>query len=379
MAPVRVLMVIGCMGYGGAETMIMNLYRCIDREKVQFDFLVHKGEHGAYEDEIRALGGRIYHIDKYYIKNLLSYRRQVKDHLAQHPEHKIVHGHIGSSAPVYLGIAKRAGRVAVAHSHNTNATVHDLHALLWRIDSFPTRYIADYFFACSRQAAIDRFGARVAVSDRCRVLYNSIDCERFAFNAEARARVRRELGLAGRFVIGHVGRHTAQKNPIFMLNIMTEMHKLTPEARLLQVGEGEMTAEMQAKCRELGIEGAVIFAGAHGDVEQYYSAMDVFLFPSLWEGLGIVAAEAQTNGLPCVVSDAIPKEADIHAGLYHPVSLAAGPAQWAQELLKYADTPHRQDAPAYARSAGYDSRQAAEDLQAFYLALAEKNDAEQKA
>lgn len=367
--PIRVLMVIGCMGLGGAEAMIMNLYRSIDRSKVQFDFLVHKGVKGQYESEIEKLGGKIYRIDKYNVKNYFSYVRQLKDHFRTHPEHKIVHCHIGSAAAVCLRTAKKFGAYTIAHSHNTKDTSGNLHSVLWRINSFPTRYIADYFFACSEIAAIDRFGKKVADSDRCRVIYNGIDCDRFAFNEENRNYIRKEYRIENNFVVGHVGRHTIQKNPLFMLEIFAEVHKADPTARLLQVGQGEMTEQMKQKCRELNVEKAVIFAGAHIDVEKYYSAMDVFLFPSLWEGLGMVAVEAQTNGLHVISSDAVPKLADIGAGLFHVMNLKQSAKEWAMMALSFKNTERSAEIAEYTCRAGYDINDTAKYLSKFYFAL----------
>lgn len=364
--PIRVLMVIGCMGLGGAEAMIMNLYRSIDRSKVQFDFLVHKGVKGAYEGEIEGLGGKIYRIDKYKVSNYFSYVRQLKEHFKAHPEHKIVHCHIGSAAAVCLRTAKKFGAYTIAHSHNTKDTSGSFHSVLWRINSFPTRYVADYFFACSKDAAKDRFGKKVASSDRCRVIYNGIDCDRFTFSEGYRNDIRKEYGIENNFVVGHVGRHTIQKNPLFLLEVFAEVYKADPTVRLLQVGQGELTEQMKQKCSELGIQGAVIFSGAHLDVEKYYSAMDVFLFPSLWEGLGMVAVEAQTNGLHVISSDTVPPLADIGANLFHVMSLKQSAKDWAREILKYNGTIRNNSAVNIAKSSGYDVNMSAEYLKEFY-------------
>lgn len=370
--PIRVLMVIGRMDLGGAEAMIMNLYRKIDRDKIQFDFLVHNGTEGQYESEIKKLGGKIYHIDKYTVKNYFSYVRQLKEHFRAHPEHKIVHCHIGSAAAVCLKTAKKFGAYTIAHSHSTRNTIKDLHSRLWFLNSYPTRFVADHFFACSKEAAIDRFGKKVAESDKCDILYNGIDCDRFAFNRESRDLVRKELALEKNFVVGNIGRHTPPKNPIFLLEVFSEIYRKDPNARLLQVGQGELTKQMKEKCRELGIEEAVIFAGAHIDVEKYYSAMDVFLFPSLWEGLGMVAVEAQTNGLHVVTSDAVPGLADVGAGLFHPVSFSQPTVKWADEVLKYKDKQHMKYAKECVCKTGYDIHRTAKELTNFYFQVNNK-------
>ena len=371
--PIRVLMVIGRMGLGGAEAMIMNLYRKIDRDKIQFDFLVHKNAHGDYEDEILSLGGKIYRIDKYNVKNYFSYVRQLKDHFRAHPEHKIVHCHIGSAAAVCLKTAKKFGAYTIAHSHSTRDTIKDLHSRLWFINSYPTRFVADHFFACSKEAAVDRFGKKVAESDKCDILYNGIDCDRFTFNRKNRDWVRKELALEENFVVGSVGRHTPQKNPIFLLEVFAEIYRQDPNARLLQVGEGEMTEQMKQKCRELNVEKAVIFAGAHIDVEKYYSAMDVFLFPSLWEGLGMVAVEAQTNGLHVVTSDAVPGLADVGAGLFHVMNLKQSAKEWAVTTLSFKNTDRSAEMAEYTRSARYDINDTSKYLGEFYYALMDQN------
>ena len=345
--PIRVLMVIGRMGLGGAEAMIMNLYRKIDRDKIQFDFLVHKNAHGDYEDEILSLGGKIYRIDKYNVKNYFSYVRQLKDHFRAHPEHKIVHCHIGSAAAVCLKTAKKFGAYTIAHSHSTRDTI---------INSYPTRFVADHFFACSKEAAVDRFGKKVAESDKCDILYNGIDCDRFTFNRKNRDWVRKELALEENFVVGSVGRHTPQKNPIFLLEVFAEIYRQDPNARLLQVGEGEMTEQMKQKCRE-----------------KYYSAMDVFLFPSLWEGLGMVAVEAQTNGLHVVTSDAVPILADVGAGLFHVMNLKQSAKEWAVTTLSFKNTDRSAEMAEYTRSAGYDINGTAKYLSEFYYAMIDQN------
>lgn len=370
--PIRVLMVIGCMGMGGAEAMIMNIYRCIDREKIQFDFLVHKGQSGYYEKEIISLGGRIYRIDKYLVKNYFSYVRQLKRHFSAHPEHKIVHCHIGSSAPVCLRVAKGFGCYTIAHSHSTRDTIRDLHSRLWFINSFFTRFIADHFFACSKEAAIDRFGKRVFESDRCEIIYNGIDCDRFSFNQVNREYIRNKFSLEDNFVVGNVGRHTPPKNPLFMLQVFAEVYKKDSNARLLLVGQGELTEQMRTECRRLGIENAVIFAGAHLDVEKYYSAMDVFLFPSLWEGLPLTLIEAQVNGLNIVVSNAITNFSDIGAGLLHYLSLDNSLEEWADKVLRYGIYKRPKNAEECAILAGWESKKTAKKLELFYRKVKEK-------
>lgn len=370
--PIRVLMVIGCMGIGGAETMIMNLYRCIDRNKVQFDFLVHKGVTGEYESEIEDLGGKIYRIDKYKVINYFSYVRQLKEHFKSHPEHKIVHCHIGSSAAVCLKTAKKFGAYAIAHCHSTNGTKVNLHNILWNIVSYPTRNIADHFFTCSNEAAVKRYGEKIAKSNRCEVIFNGIDCEKFAFNPKCREAIQKEFDLCNCFVIGHVGRHALAKNPIFLLEVFAEVYRMDTSARLLQVGQGEMTEQMKQKCRELGIQEVVIFAGAHLDVEKYYSAMDVFVFPSVYEGLPLTLIEAQTNGLTIFASDTITNDVDLGLGAVHFLPLTQSNEKWAEEILKYKNATRRESADEMSRDSGWDSKDTVVKLERIYCEIYKK-------
>lgn len=374
MEPIRILQVIGAMGSGGAEAMIMSLYRSIDREKVQFDFAVHTMEPQMYDGEIGELGGRIYRFPKFSGKNYGEYRKAWEEFFEKHPEHRIVHGHIGSSAAVYLKIAVKYGRYAIAHSHSTKSTVNPVRTFLWRAASYPTRYIADYFFACSKEAAVDRYGKKAASSDRCKILCNAIDTGKYSYSESRREGIRKGLVPENAYVVGHVGRHTPQKNPMFLLEVFAKIHSRDENARLLQVGGGEMTGQMKQKCRELGIEDAVVFAGVHSDVEKYYCAMDVFLFPSLWEGLGNVVVEAQTAGLHCVVSDAVPALADTKAGLFHSVDLKKTADEWAEQVLSFKGSKRLPDAADYTRRAGFDIAATSEWLQEFYLSVDEKHD-----
>ena len=371
----RVLQVIGAMDCGGAETVVMNLYRNMDRGKVQFDFVVHTRRECFYDREIRRLGGRIYRAEKYNVRNYFAYRGWWREFFRAHPEYRVVHGHIGSSAAIYLREARCAGRYAVAHSHNTNGSGDSfLHRTAWQACSWPTRFAADAFFGCSRQAGLDRYGSRVVNSERYRQFNNAIDGGRFSFSAPARDRIRREYGWENAFVVGHVGRFAPQKNHGRLLEIFREVHDRERSARLLLLGEGPLEGEMRRKCAELGIEGAVAFVGVRADAQDYYSAMDVFCFPSLWEGLGMAAVEAQANGLPCVAAESVPREADIGAGLFESLGLKQPDAIWADALLARRGQPRMRGTEEYLKTAGYDIAGQARWLARFYLAAAERKD-----
>ena len=205
MEPIRILHVIGGMNRGGAETMIMNFYRKIDRNKVQFDFMVNTKEKCDYNDEILSLGGNIYYIPKFNGLNFIQYKMSLRRFFKEHQEHKIIHGHIGSSAAMYLHVANKYNKFTIAHSHNTKNSNKTLKSFLWRVYSYPTRYIANYFFGCSLAAGIDRFGKKVVHSSDFCVLNNAIDSKKFIFSDKTREEVRTDLSIQDKFVIGHIG------------------------------------------------------------------------------------------------------------------------------------------------------------------------------
>lgn len=241
----RVLHVIGKMDRGGAETLLMNLYRSIDRDVIQFDFLVHSPEKGDYDDEIEALGGKIHHLIPFIASNLPRYRSVCcaffKQHQGQYP---IVHGHIGSCAAIYLSEAKRFGSVCVAHSHAQKNSLSTAE-LAFRMLSYPTRNVADYFMACSKQAGIDRFGKAMVASDKFRVLNNGIDVARYACTDAEHEAAKQGTGYSDSVVIGHVGRLTAIKNHRFLIDTFCEFKGMHPSALLFLVGRGPLEEQLK--------------------------------------------------------------------------------------------------------------------------------------
>ena len=364
--PIRILHVIGVMHHGGAETMIMNFYRHIDRTKVQFDFVENEGMFADYDEEIRALGGRIYHCPRYRGRNHFQYVAWWKQFLAEHGgEYKAVHGHIGSTAAIYLKLARDAGLYTIAHSHSIS--FFNLKGVVYQMYAYPTRFIADYFFGCSTLAGITRYGRRVCKDPgKFKMLNNAIETERFAFNAEIRERMRRELGVADKTVIGHVGRFALPKNHVFLLEVFEQIHRANPDTCLLLVGDGELRGKIEEQAAQAGLTGSVIFAGVHNDVSPFYQAMDVFVMPSLFEGLPLTILEVQSSGLPCVISDKIPEECIQSTGLITIRSLEETAEQWAAHILERCTQP-REDHSHEVRDNGFDIVQTAKWLENFYL------------
>lgn len=331
--PIRILHVIGAMDMGGAETLLMNIYRKIDRDEIQFDFVISKNEKCIFEDEIIKLGGKIYRCPKYYIYNFYKYSKWWNNFLIEHNEYRIIHGHIGSSAPVYLSVAKKHGLFTIAHSHATKDNKINIKNIIWRINSFQTRYIADYFFGCSRQAGIDRFGERIVNSNRFDVIKNGIDVDKFRFSQKKREEIRHKYNIKNELIIGNVSRLTYAKNHEFLIDVFKEINRINKTAKLLIVGDGELKQKIENRIMKYNLQNNVILTGTVIDTEAYYCAMDVFCFPSIYEGLGISLVEAQTSGLHCYVSNSIQNEAIVNEQLFHRISLSKKPLTWAEIIL----------------------------------------------
>ena len=390
--PIHVLHVLGGVGLGGAESRIMDLYRQMNREEIQFDFLVHdftvrngfrearrdestEKQRGKtdervrkpqfYDEEIQAMGGHIYVLPKFKGYNYLAYRRAVRDFFAAHREFRVVQGHMTSTAGIYLPIAKKAGvPVVAAHARNAGV-VKGLKGLATRFFRRGLAGKADYCFACSALAGQDVFGGEAMNTGRVKIIHNAIDVERFTYDEKVRQEVRAQLGISDELVLGHVGRFEYQKNHPYLLDVFAAVCKARQGARLLLLGEGEDRAAMEEKCRQLNISDRVRFLGNRRDAERFYQAMDLFLLPSFFEGLPGVLVEAQAAGLRCMVSDTVTREAQA-TDLVTYLSIGEPPVRWAAEIIKQADYERRNTAQEL-RTAGFDVRTQAEGYRRFYL------------
>lgn len=363
--PIRILHVLTEMNRAGAETMLMNLYRTIDRDSVQFDFAVTAEGRCDYDEEILSLGGKIIHYPKYTGKNHFAYKKWWHDFFPAHPEYRIVHGHIGSTASIYLKIAKQYGRFTIAHSHSVGgkATIHDW---LYRIMSFSTRYIADYFLGCSVEAIVSRYGKSIAAqAEKCRVLKNGIDTAQYAFSEEKSHSVRKALGL-GRddLVIGTAGRFTEAKNPFFVVDILAELKTRNPDFRFLWAGAGELKGKVEAYIASRGLQENILLLGVRDDIPALLQALNVFILPSRFEGLPVIGVEAQAAGVPVLCSDRVPRELSISKCVtFLPI---AEPRLWADGIMRESTFRRVPDARADVVKAGYDVRETARWLMALY-------------
>lgn len=363
--PIRVLHVLGNTQLGGAESRIMDLYRHLDRNRVQFDFLVHTEQEGHFEKEIKQLGGRIYRVPRFRLYNWFSYRRAHQRFFSQHHDFCAVQGHITSSAAIYLPVAKAAGvPVTIAHARSAGVD-KGIKGRLTRLMRRDLAQKADYLFTCSRLAGISVFGKKAVEEGRTIFIPNAIDCSAFACNEEVRQRLRRELGLSGQYVIGHVGRFHYAKNHEYLLRIFAALCKNGKrDYALILLGEGGGMEAAKKLAEELGIAERVHFLGNHSNIYDYYQVMDYFVYPSRFEGLPGTMVEAQAAGLRCLMSDAICQEVVV-TELVHAMSIEADPAEWAAYVEKTADydrTSHVEQMQA----AGFDVAAQAEKMMAFY-------------
>ncbi len=366
----RVLHSVSNMARAGIETMLINYYREMDRNQIQFDFLANKPVPGEYDEEIRNMGGRVFVSPGLNPLHFPRYRRFVADLLSENPDIRIVHAHNEAMGYYALQSAKDAGiRVRIAHAHNTQI-IHDYKYPLKLVCKQLLPGAATDYWSCGRDAGIYYYGKKRWNTSGF-ILHNAIDVERFGFRPEVREHQRRQTGLEKCFVIGHVGRFNVQKNHSRLLDIFAAVAKAVPEARLVLIGTGELEQAMKEKAQHLGILDRTIMPGQTADVSDWYQAMDCFVLPSLFEGLPVVGIEAQAAGLPCVFSDRVTDEVLLSPEARR-VSLQADNAEWAAEIMTAMRRPDadRIQGMDIVRRAGYDIHTEARKLQERYLEMA---------
>lgn len=359
--PIRILHIVTYMGRGGLETMLMNYYRNIDRTKVQFDFLVHRMEEADYDQEIKSLGGKIYRLPRlnpWSSRYLGTLNQLFKDH----PEYQIVHSHLDCMAGIPLKVAKKYGvKNRIAHSHN-NSQAKDLKypLKLYYKRNIPKN--ATKLFACGQEA-----GEWMFQRDDFHILNNAIDAKKFRWNPKVSEEYREQLDLKDKFVLGHVGRFAPQKNHDFLIDIFYEVQKKYENSVLLLVGDGELRENIEKKVQDLGIADKVVFLGVRDDVEQLMQAMDVFVFPSLHEGVPLTMVEAQSAGIPCFISDGVPSEC-MKTNIVKQIPLSENPEVWADEIVKEAGNV-KKDTYEQIVAADFDISTNAKWLQEYYESL----------
>lgn len=303
MEPIRILQIVPNMQAGGLESLIMNIYRKIDRNKVQFDFIVHYKEKKHFDNEIENLGGKIYRFSLREDYNLIRYIKDLDAFFKKNKEYKVIHCHMSSIGFLIFLIAKKNGvKVRIAHSHNS-ATPKNLKGALIRLLMLPYKYFSTINYACSYES-----GRYLYNKKTFEIIQNGIDLEKYKFNYKVRNEIRAELNIDDEFIVGHVGRFNIQKNHKYLINMFSELIKVNPKCKLLLIGDGELNSDIKRQISQLGISDNVIMLGVRDDIHKLYQAMDCFCLPSISEGLPLVGVEAQASGLPCYFSDTITKE-----------------------------------------------------------------------
>lgn len=364
MKPIRVLQVVTIMNRGGLETMLMNYYRKLDRDKIQFDFMTNRLERGHYDDEIEALGGRIYRLSPIKPGNYRKYFKELDEFFKEHKEYKVVHSHINENSGFVLKAAKKSGiPCRIAHSHLSDLKLDYKYPFRVYARKNLKGNVSDYF-ACSKRAGEWLFGKEVTESGKVTVLNNAVDIKKFKINEDIRNRVRKDLAIEDKKVIGHVGRFNPQKNHEFLIDIFNEVYKKDKDTVLLLIGDGYLKGKIEEKVKKLELEESVKFLGVREDIPELMQAMDLFVFPSQFEGLAVVMVEAQAAGLKIITSTGVTKESDITNNVEF-IDLKKEPSYWADRIL--SSDFKKNDKTVKMIKNGYDSSHNVKWLSNFYM------------
>ncbi len=362
---IRVAQIIGKWVGGGVEATVMNYYRNIDHSKIQYDFICDEDSTNIPYEEIEKLGGKVILIPPY--QKVFAYQKELKRVLKE-GNYKIVHSHINTLSVFPLRAAKKAGvPVRIAHNHSTtNKAEWKKNLMKQALKPFAKVY-STHYFACTEHAGRWLFGDKEFDNGNVFVMNNAIDLDKFKFDEKIRKKVREELNINDNTtVIGHIGRFMKQKNHEFIVDIFNEYHKRNKNSLLLLVGQGPLMDQIKEQVLNLGLKDSVKFLGQRNDANEIYQAMDLFLFPSLYEGLGMVVVEAQCSGLPCVASTEVPEIAKVTDNMKF-LSLGDKVEVWIDTIFKLLDNYKRKDCSKDARNCGYDIKEKVKKLEDNYL------------
>lgn len=359
----RILQVVHELNAGGMETMLINYQSSLLKSGVYYDYLLF-GEGDFYDSAVRKMGGRIYRTFKYYTKvrffNKI-FNKALRPfsvlRILRNNRYDIVEVH-GSNFMVLHLLKFLQIKHVIVHGHSVDRVYMKTHPFFYpKRFKRETERLANHYFACSLQAAEDQFSSETIEKGSWTFVPNAIDTSKFAFNFSVREKMRNELGFgAEELVVGHVGRFHLQKNQKFLIEIFFQIHQEIQNSKLLLVGKEAEDYSIRDKVKEYKLEDSVVFTGVREDVSELMQAMDIFILPSLWEGLPLVSIEAQISGLPCVCSEAVPPEARI-TELMHIVSLKQGKEDWMKIMLSesvYKQIRNRRSYAEEIKNAGYD-------------------------
>lgn len=368
--PIRIAQVIGKWIGGGVEAVVMNYYRHIDKEKIQFDFICDEDSTNIPYEEIEKLGGKVILVPPY--QKVFQYHKELK-RILKEGNYKIVHSHINTLSVFSLCAAKCAKvPVRIAHSHSTTNKKEKKKNLMKQVLKPFSKLFATDYMCCSELAGRWLFGDKLYDEGKIYLLNNAIDLHKFEYNEKIREEVRKELNIDEEtFVMGHIGRFVEQKNHNFLIDIFAELHKERPNSVLMLVGQGPLQEEMKAKVEQLGLSKSVLFLGQRSDANRLYQAMDVFVLPSLYEGLGMVLIEAQTAGVHCFASTEVPNIAKVTENVKF-LKLVDSSEKWVEEILEisnYQRVGHKEE----VAKRGYDIEEEVRKLERKYGKLIKDN------
>jgi len=364
--PIRVLQIIGLACGGGVEAVIMNYYRHIDKNKIQFDFVVHKGAVKSFVDEAKSMGAKVYEVTP-YTENIFKFTCEIY-RIIKKERYQIVHSNMNSLSAFPLFAAYIAGvEVRILHNHTTDNKAEGLRTWVKRLLRPFAKIFANQYWACSNLAAEWMYGKKAIANNKVTIINNAIDLEQFKFNEQVRIRLRKELGLENCFVVGHVGRFMQQKNHCFLIDVFNKLVQQKQDARLLLIGDGPLKNEIEERVKKLELTEKVVFLGVRTDVASLYNVMDVFVLPSLYEGLGMVVVEAQVNGLPVLVSEAVPNEAKVNCNINF-CNLNKPPAYWRNSIIQISKK-ERFKSSMIVDNNNFDIRYESRNIEKIYLKL----------
>lgn len=366
---VRVLHVFGRLDVGGAESRTIDIYKNINREFVQFDFLVHTDEIGFYEPIVNNLGGKIYRVPRFRLKTALVYIKALNKFFKQHPEYNIVHGHILSTAFIYQWIAKRNGvKYRIAHSRNGNTTHLSIENLIKEVFKRLARFFVTDRFAVSKIAGESAYGRKAIKKNLVKIIPNAIESKKYIYNEKKREDIRNEFKFNNKFVVGHIGRFHVQKNHDFLLKIFKSILKINNNSVLLLIGDGEEINRIKKLSLKMNLQERIIFTGVRSDVPALLQAVDIIIFPSFFEGLPGVILEAQAAGVPSLISDSVTKEVKI-TDLVMYCSLNKSSSYWAKAAVDFYKSKNRRNTQNEIVDSGFDIKTVSKWYQKFYKSL----------
>ena len=354
--------------YGGVESVIMNYYRNMDKSKVQFDFVV-RTDNPAYKQEILSLGGNIF-VTPRLSNGYFRFKKSVCDIFKKTKYDAVWVNDCFLMHLFYLKFAKKYGvPIRIMHSHNSSNMGSFKSKILHKLNKPFLHKYATHFWSCDMCASKWMFTDKIIKSDKHRIINNAIDTDKYAFNNNARQSLRKSLGVHDDEILyGHVGRFHFQKNHEFLIDVFDEIAKKQPKAKLVLIGQGPDKERIKSKVNNLGLTDKVMFLGTRQDTNKLYSAMDVFLFPSLFEGFGLVVLEAECNGLVTFVSDGIPPTAVVGNNT-HVIALKESANYWASTIIQlYKDTNYKHgDNLQTIISSGFDIKHEAKKMENFFI------------